>query len=261
MTVMSMRNRPPSALVLAIALAVSACSAAATSSPSAGESAVVVPSQSLQPSDHGCPHPDGAMCRGPLRAGGPYKTQLFVPVFSHFVAEGWDNIVDSPNEYHLMRSDPDGEATAIGIYMFRDVATQAATCEDKPETGIGRTAADMTAYMRNHRGLITTEPEVVNVGGLGGESIEVTLDPSWTQTCHYSGGEPNVPLFWGSQADSGLEWSVGPGAKSRFYILDMPGGGNILMDIAAASDGAEFDALREASIPVIESITFDPNYY
>jgi hypothetical protein len=69
-----------------------------------------------------------------------------------------------------------------------------------------------------------------------------------------------VPLFWGSDADSGLEWSVGPGAKSRFYILSMPGGGNILIDIAAYPD-SEFDALREAAIPVIESITFDPNYY
>jgi hypothetical protein len=183
-----------------------------------------------------------------------------VPVFSHYVGEGWDNIVDSPNEYHILRSGPDGQPTEMGIYMFRDVAIQAATCEDKPEPDIGRTPADMTAYMRNHPGLIATEPEAVNIGGLNGVFIEVTLAPSWTQTCHYSEGEPNVPLFWGSDADSGLEWSVGPGAKSRFYILSMPGGGNILIDIAAYPD-SEFDALRESAIPVIESITFDPNYY
>jgi hypothetical protein len=255
-----MTIRPRHVLVLAIALALSACSAAPSGSPSAAEPSEVPPTQSLQPSEPECPYPDGDLCGGPLAAGGPYKTHLFVPVFSYYVGEGWDNIVDNPSEYLLMRIGPDGQPSQTGIYIFRNVAIQAATCEDKPEPGVGRTPAEMAAYLSNHAGLITTEPEAVNIGGLNGVFIEVTLAPSWTQTCHYSEGQPNVPLFWGSDADSGLEWSVGPGAKSRFYILSMPGGGNILIDIAAYPD-SEFDALREAAIPVIESITFDPNYY
>ena len=255
-----MTDRPHSVLLLAIVVTLSACSAGSASSLSAGEPSAVPATQRPTPSEAACPYPDGALCRGPLAAGGPYKTRLFVPVFSHHVGEGWDNIVDSPNEYHIMRSGPDGQPSQTGIYIFRNVAIQAATCEDKPEPGIGRTPADMAAYLGSHPGLITSEPEAANIGGLNGVFIEVALASTWTEPCHYSEGQPNVPLFWGSDADSGLEWSIGPGAKDRFYVLSMPGGGNILMDIAAYPD-SEFDALLEVAVPVVESITFDPEYY
>jgi hypothetical protein len=185
----------------------------------------------------GCPYPDGALCRGPLAAGGPYKTNLFIPVFSLQVREGWDNTVDNPNEYQIMRSGPNGQPSQTGIYIFRDVAIQAVTCEDKPEPGIGRLPADMAAYLSNHPGLITTEPEAVNIGGLDGVMIEVSMDPTWTTPCFYSEGEPNVPLFWGADADSGLEWGTGPGVEDRFYILDMPGGGNVLIAVEAFGEG------------------------
>ena len=260
-----MTNRPRPGLVLAIALALSACSAAQVGSPSAAESAAtestaVTPTPMPAASPVECPYADGALCRGPLAAGGPYKTRLFVPVFSHEVGEGWDNIVDNPNEYLLMRSGPDAQPWEMGIYIFRDVAIQAATCEDKPEPGVGWTPSEMGDYLRNHVGLVTTEPEAVNVGGLHGIKIDVALAPSWTETCHYSEGQPNVPLFWGADADSGFEWSIGPDAKSRFYILAMPGGGNVLIDIGASPNG-DFEALLEAAVPVVESIIFDPNYY
>jgi hypothetical protein len=196
-----------------------------------------------------------------LTAGGPYKTHLFVPVFSHYVGEGWDNIVDSPNEYHIMRSGPDGQPSQTGIYTFRNVAIQAATCEDKPEPGVGRTPAEMAAYLRDHAGLTTTEPEAVNVGGLDGVMIEVAVAASWTQTCHYSEGQPNVPLFWGTDADSGLEWSTAPGLRDRFYILAIPGGGNVLIAIEIVGTDSDLEALLDDALPVIESITFDPNYY
>ena len=256
-----MTIRPRPVLVLAIALALSACSAASTSSPSAAEPSLVSPSQSLQPSEPECPYPDGALCRGPMAEGGPYKTRLFVPVFSHYVGEGWDNIVDSPNEYHLMRSGPDGQPSQAGIFIFRNVAIQAATCEDKPEPGIARTPADMAAYLSEHVGLITTEPEAVNVGGLNGVFIEVALAPTWTEPCHYSEGQPNIPLFWGTDADSGLEWSMGPGYRDRFYILAMPGGGNVLIDIETVGTESDLEALLEVAVPVIESLTFDAEYY
>lgn len=258
---MVMRKRPTFAFALATTVLLSACSAATVASPSAAEPSATTTPPSPTPSEPGCPYPDGAKCRGPLKAGGPYKANLFVPVFSLIAGNGWDNRVDNPNEYLLLRSGPDGQPTEMGIYIFRDVAIQAATCEDKPEPGIGRTAGDMTAHLRNHSGLVTTEPEPVNIGGLDGVVIEVTVAETWTETCHYSEGQPNVPLFWGSQADSGFEWGIGPGAKSRFYILDMPGGGNVLIDIASYPDATEFDALREAAVPVVDSIVFDPNYY
>jgi hypothetical protein len=257
--VMGMRNRPIFVFVLATALALTACSA--SGSPSAAVPSTAAPTTSPTSAEAECPYPDGAMCRGPLAAGGPYKTRLFVPVFSHQAGEGWDNTVDSPNEYVVLRTGPDGQPLDMGIYIFRDVAIQAASCKDEPEPGVGRTPADMASYMRDHAGLITTRPEDVNVGGLDGVMIEVALDPTWTKPCHYSEGEPNVPLFWGTDADSGLEWSTGPGVDARFYILDMPGGGNVLIAVEAFGERADFQSLREAAIPLVESITFDPNYY
>lgn len=269
--VMGMTIRPISVLAMATALVLSACSAAPVASPSAAVPTAVPPSAVLPtavpptaypaPSETDCPYPGGAACRGPLAAGGPYKTRLFVPVFSHDAGEGWDNTVDSPNEYIVQRTGPDGRPLDMGIYMFRDVAIQASSCDDGPEPGIGRTPADMAAYMSDHTGLITSTPEDVNVGGLNGVMIEVTLDPTWTATCHYSEGEPNVPLFWGADADSGLEWSVGIAQEDRFYILEMPGGGNVLIAVEAFGEGRDFESLREAAIPLVESMIFDPNYY
>lgn len=256
-----MTIRPLSYLVIATALAVSACNAAPAGAPTEAESAAVTPTPTPTVSPVPCPYPDGDECRGPLAAGGPYTTHLFVPVFSHYVNEGWDNIVDNPTEYQLMRITSAGQSSQSGIYFFRNVAIQAATCEDKPEPGVGRTPAEMAAYLRDHVGLTTSEPKAVNVGGLDGVMIEIALAPSWTQTCHYSEGKPNVPLFWGTDADSGLEWSAGPGWHDRVYILAMPGGGNVLIDIGAFSEETDLDALLEAAVPVVESITFDPNYY
>jgi hypothetical protein len=256
-----MTIRAPSVLVLAIALALSACSAAPAASPSAAEPTAVPPTESLQPSEPACPYPDGGLCRGPLAAGGPYETRLFVPVFSHYVGEDWDNIVDSANEYHIMRNGPDGEPSQAGIYIFRNVAIQAATCEDKPEPGIGRTPSEMAAYLSDHVGLITTGAEAVNIGGLDGVMIDVALAPTWTQTCHYSEGEPNVPLFWGTDAASGLEWSTGPGWQDRYYILAMPGGGNVLIAVETPGTDSDLDELLEVAVPVVESIVFDPDYY
>ncbi|MEO6059087.1 MAG: hypothetical protein ABIQ05_03840 [Candidatus Limnocylindria bacterium] len=255
-----MTDRPNFVLVLATALALSACSAAPADSPSAAQPTAVSQTPIPTVAAARCPYPDGDQCRGPLAAGVSYTSQLFVPALSLVVGEGWDNTVDNPNEYQLMRRGPDGQPSQSGIYMFRNVAIQAATCEDKPEPGIGGTPAEMAAYLSNHPGLTTTEPEAVNVGGLDGVVIEVALAPTWTEPCHYSEGQPNVPLFWGADADSGLEWSMAPGWQSRFYILAMPGGGNVLIDMGAFGEG-DFDAFREAAVPVIDSITFDQDYY
>lgn len=256
---MGMTNRPLSVIVMATALALSACSA--NGSPIAAEPTAVPPNASPKSAEDECPYPDGAVCRGPLAAGGPYKTRLFVPVFSLQVGEGWDNTVDNPNEYQVRRSGPDGKPLDMGIYIFRDVAIQAATCKDEPEPGVGRTPADMAAYMSDHPGLTTTKAEAVNVGGLDGVMIEVAMAASWTKECFYSEGDPNVPLFWGTDADSGLEWGTGPAVQDRFYILDMPGGGNVLIAVEAFGEGADFESLREAAVPVVESMMFDPNYY
>lgn len=260
MPVTVMESRSLSTLLLATALALSACSPAPAASPSAAESAARTSTPRPTVSSVACPYPDGDECRGPLAAGESHKTKLFVPAFSLVVGEGWDNTVDNPNEYQLMRSGPDGQPSQTGIYMFRNIAIQAATCEDKPEPGIGRTPTDMAAYLRDHVGLTTTEPEAVNIGGLDGVMIEVALAPTWTEPCHYSEGQPNVPLFWGADAESGLEWSMGPGWQDRYYILAMPGGGNVLIDLGAFGEG-DFDAFREAAVPVIDSITFDQDYY
>lgn len=256
-----MTIRPLPVFVLATALALSGCGGAPAVSPSPLEPTAVPATASPTTSEPECPYPDGDMCRGPLAAGGRYTSQLFVPGLSLTVGAGWDNTIDNPTEYQIMRSGTDGQPSPSGIYLFRNVAIQAATCEDKPEPGIGGTPAEMAAYLSNHVGLITTEPETVSVGGLDGVMIELALAPSWTQTCHYSEGQPNVPLFWGTDVESGLEWSAGPGWQDRFYILAMPAGGNVLIDMGAFVEDTDFDALLEVGVPVVESITFDPDDY
>jgi hypothetical protein len=62
-----------------------------------------------------------------------------------------------------------------------------------------------------------------------------------------------VPLFVG--AEDGLRWVVVGTERLRLSFLDVPGGGTVVVDVDAF-DGAYWDQLLGAAIPIVNSFAF-----
>ena len=93
--------------------------------------------------------------------------------------------------------------------------------------------------------------------------MDIAASGTYTTVCPndrgtYPEGLPILPLFAGAGSGD-LTWFVAGDERMRLYLLDMPGGGNIVISIDAI--GGDFETLLEVTEPVIDSITFDEDYY
>jgi hypothetical protein len=108
-------------------------------------------------------------------------------------------------------------------------------------------------WYTSHLGLVTTEPEPTSVGGLTGVVIDVSLDPSWTKGCAWSGGQPSVGIIIGA-GPSRLTHALSPSRpEERVYLLEFEDG-NVTIEIGP--EGTPLDAYLEVVTPIIESIQF-----
>jgi hypothetical protein len=72
-------------------------------------------------------------------------------------------------------------------------------------------------------------------------------------SCPFAKGVPTVPLLVGKEP--GFRWVVAGSERLRLYVLDVPGGGTVIVDIDAF-DGELFDAFAVAAAPVVISLQF-----
>ncbi len=224
-----------------------------------------------------CRNPDNN-CLGDLEAG-TYKSQFIGPrldegepwtanygAFSYTVPDGWSNTSDYPDNYVLMRSadyavatDPkDGFKDLIEFYARPGIGLQDETCEPQVKPDTGRSVDELIAHVTQHPGLVASAPQPITIDGHAGQTVDVTIAPSWTGRC------PEVPdrilmLFTETGRDmtgSGLEqpglWRTD---KMRIVLLDLGDGDVMLIDLLAR-DPANFDALIKEAMPIVESLKF-----
>ena len=190
-------------------------------------------------------------CRGALTAG-TYTSRAMDPALTFTVPSGWYNKFDHVRGYGLEA----GPNTSLEVQ--RDLVVARADCvEAETEPGVGTTASAMVQALADRPGLDTTEPAPITIGGLSGFTIDFTLSPDWTTPCPYSGGRPIVPTVTDPQATpgTGLHWaaeSVSDGSFTRYIILDLPGGGTLLISPGGAP------SFVTKAMPVIESFEFAP---
>jgi hypothetical protein len=190
-------------------------------------------------------------CRGSLTAG-TYTSRAMDPALTFTVPSGWYNKFDQPRGYGLEAG------TNTSLEVQRDLVVARADCvEAETEPGVGTTASEMVQALAARPGLDTTEPAPITIGGLSGFTIDITLSPDWTTPCPYSEGRPMVPTVTDPQATpgTGLHWAAEPvtdGSFARYIILDLPGGGTVLI----APGGSP--SFVTAAMPVIESFQFAP---
>ena len=143
----------------------------------------------------------------------------------------------------------------VGIHLFRDPlpASQDPTCPTAAEPGVGTSSLALAAWIRSLPGLIVSNPRLVEVGGLRGTEIDVAIRSDWTQSCPFANGLPTVPLFVGS--DGQLRWVVAGSERLRLSLLDVPGGGTVVVDIDAF-DGSLWEDLLAVATPIVQSFVF-----
>jgi hypothetical protein len=213
-----------------------------------------------------CPNQNGG-CLGDLEAGTHTSAQFnpFVPRgaytyaygrLTYSVPSGWTNSVDGPDGYVLAKQ---GASDGTAIYAFSTALadSQAAGCPGTVEPGVGKTATRLALWLTTRPGLVTTTPVPVNVGGLSGKTIDVKVAPTWTRTCPYSTGKPYVPMFTNGISTTNFDWGLAAGGRMRLFLLDLPDGRTMLIDIESP-DSTTFDAFVADAMSVIPTFRFHP---
>jgi hypothetical protein len=206
----------------------------------------------------------GGLCRGRLAAG-TYTTSTFEPTITYTVPDGWFNDLDTPGKFELSpvnddplsatwssHGSPSGDTRTIGFYENLAIPNE---CEQQqPDPSVERTIEAMTAWLTSHPGLVTTEPVEVNVGGLDGVVLDITLDPSWTQGCSFSAGQPVVVILT-EGIPGGVVHMIDSGKPERLYLLQQPSG-VIAIAVFADEPGQSPEELAAFATPILGNIRF-----
>lgn len=182
---------------------------------------------------------------------GTYTSRAFQPPVTYTLPAGWWNPSDTASFLSLQPVD----SSVVGIHLFRDPlpASQDPACPTSPEPGIGTTSIALTTWIRGLPGLTVGSPRIVTVGGLRGTELDLAIATGWTTSCPFANGVPTVPLFVG--ADGQLRWAVAGSERLRLDLLDVPGGGTVVVDVDAF-DGSAWDQLLAAAAPIVQSFVF-----
>jgi hypothetical protein len=184
-------------------------------------------------------------------AAGTYRSQAFQPRVEFTLPAGWWIASDVADYLALQPVDND----QIGIHLFRDPmpASQDLDCPLEPEPDVGTLSSELSAWMRTLPGLSAGSPRLASVGALRGTELDLRIADGWQASCPFAGGMPTVPLFVGQ--DGGLRWVIAGSEQLRLSLLDVPGGGTVVVDIDAF-DGLLMNSLLSAANPIVGSMAF-----
>jgi hypothetical protein len=187
------------------------------------------------------------VCFGPLDEG-IYTSQRFEPALTFTVPAGWNNPWDTRGAFRLWTPGWRGGSTLFdqpGLSVRRDPRPdENEGCSPYVDATVGTSAIEVATWVANHPAIATKPPSPVEVGGLTGYLLDVSLGDTWRKSC--PGGPGAVWLF----DDVYLRGEEYPGfATMRLILLDPPDGGIVLIAI----DGTQVDA----AMPVVHSFEFD----
>jgi hypothetical protein len=184
-------------------------------------------------------------------AAGQHGSTVFQPAVTFTVPDGWVLADDSASYLQVRPADQD----TLGIHLFRDAkaASQDPSCPVTPAPGVGTSSVELLAWLRGLDGLVVTPPALVTVGGLRGSSVDIAIKSGWTASCPFANGLPTVPLL--VEEGIGLRWVMAGGERLRLYLLDLPSGGTVLIDVDDFV-GDQLSAFLGVAVPVVTSMTF-----
>jgi hypothetical protein len=185
--------------------------------------------------------PPGQVCLGPLEEG-TYTSQRFEPALTFTVPAGWNNSWDTGGAFRLWTPGWDPGTSLFdypGLWLRRDPRPEG-ECVDAT---VGTSAIELATWVADHPAIAAGAPSPVEVGGLTGYQLDVSLADTWQRSCPGAA----VWLFAGiylRDPDKYPEF-----ATMRLILLDLPDGGSVLIAI-------DEDRL-DVAMPVVDSFVFD----
>jgi hypothetical protein len=199
--------------------------------------------------------PPQQVCLGPLDKG-THTSQRFEPALTFTVPAGWNNVWDTRGGFGLWAPGWSDNGADQGSdcrsgpfpcgYLF-DQPGLSVRRDPRPEEGcvdarVGTSALEVATWVANHPAIATEGPSSVEVAGLTGYQLDVSLVDTWRKSC--PGGPGAVWLFEDLYLNDASEH-----ATMRLILLDLPDGGGVLIAI----DGTQVDT----AMPVVNSFQFD----
>lgn len=181
---------------------------------------------------------------------GTYTSTAFRPGVTFTLPDGWVIASDTAGYFQVHPVESD----LVGLHLFRDVfaASQDPACPTAAEPGVGTTSTELVTWIRGLAGLSVAAPVLVDVGGLRGVGVDIAIAAGWTQSCSFANGVPTVPLLTDG---AGLRWVIAGSERLRLYVLDVPDGGTVIVDLDAF-DGDLYDSLLRVGAPIVKSLEF-----
>ena len=94
---------------------------------------------------------------------------------------------------------------------------------------------------------------MATVGGLSGIQLDVGLKSDWTPSCPSPTASRPSPCSTVPAID---HWVVVGNERLRLFLLDLPGGGTVVVDLDAF-DGDQVEDLIARSAGIVRSLSFD----
>jgi hypothetical protein len=212
------------------------------------------PDSTTRPADY-CFNPHGGACLGPLEPG-TYETSVFTPALQYSVPQGWVNAEDLPGNFWLYRSGDSQDGFFGGSYVgvYSGIRASSDDCQEVAEAGIGTSPEELVAWFRSRPGLRVTRPKQVEVGGLDGLAVDITLRGGYRDTCPWSEGHAVVPLIIGSGI-SELYHVVLRGLTVRLVFLSW-GETNVTIEITSVHEQLPAQRYFALTAPIVDSFEF-----
>ena len=144
---------------------------------------------------------------------------------------GWEIGHDDPAFWDLFRG---SDFPSISFARFTDVYTDGVSREAATDP------ADIAATLSARDDLTITAPKAIELGGMQGQQFDLVTT------------EPKTPVFVGPAGDFRLD----PEFKTRYRVLDFPGGGVLVIGIHAPDP--DFEAAVGLADPVVSTVQLGP---
>jgi hypothetical protein len=145
--------------------------------------------------------------------------------------------------------DPDGETVFFEIMDNRFIMP--ADCSQEPDPAIGTSAEEFTEALVARDGLVVSEPADVTVDGLTGFMFDMSAEAeSAGLTCVQEDQSRAAPLW---VDDGGGYVVMSPAETSRTWVLDVPGGTNLVIWILATEPDVASDYV-DAATQVVDGL-------
>jgi hypothetical protein len=183
---------------------------------------------------------------------GTYTSQRLSPAATFTLPAGWDIATDSPDYLELKPAGSD--IAGIHFFLHPLARSQELSCPETAAPGVGTTSTELVQWLRGLPGLVVSDSKMVTVGGLRGTQVDVGIREGWTASCPFADGAATVPLWLDGKG--GYGWVAAGNERMRLSVLDVPGGGTLIVDVDAF-DGSVIDQLLSDATPIIASLSFD----